>query len=114
MNQAIQGASNGVSFIVYLPFRPQVREVARKLFFEVIEEMSHEPDFISASVHEDMNDSNIIVVYETWSCSREHFIENHLTKAYRLAYEEQLPALLSGARRIEFLHRLAVYESAPK
>lgn len=114
MTNTSETIGDGVSFIVYLPFRPEVRDHARALLFKIIEEMSHEPDFVGTSVHEDMNDSNVIVNYETWSCSREHFITNHLTKAYRLAYEQSLPALLSGPRRIEFLRRLAVYDAPRK
>jgi quinol monooxygenase YgiN len=98
-----------VSFIVYLPTRPEAREKMRKVLFDVVETMAKEPDFINTWVHEDLNDPNMIVNYETWACSREHFIEHHLKKPYRQAYEKALPELLSGERRLVFLKGIGAY-----
>lgn len=95
--------SETVSFIVYLPTRPQARERMREMLFDVVRTMAREPDFINTWVHEDLDDPDTIVNYETWACSREHFIAHHLNKPYRLAYEKALPEMLSGERRIVFL-----------
>lgn len=62
--------SETVSFIVYLPTRPEARERMRKMLFEVVGTMAKEPDFINTWVHEDLNDPDMIVNYETWACSR--------------------------------------------
>jgi quinol monooxygenase YgiN len=74
--------------------------------------MAQEPDFVNTWVHEDRNDPDTIVLYETWSCSEAHFLAHHLTKPYRQDYEAQLPHLLSRARTIEFLTPLRSVVSA--
>jgi quinol monooxygenase YgiN len=94
---------------VYLPTKPEAREQMRKMLFDVLDNMAGEPDFINTWAHEDLNDPNTIVNYETWACSREYFIEHHLSKPYRQAYEAALPNLLSGERRIVFLKGIRAY-----
>lgn len=106
----MSGAS--VSFVVYLPTRPEARQQMRDMMFAVLDAMSKEPDFVHTWAHEDMNDPDLLINYETWACSREDFIERHLKKPYRQAYEAALPAMLSGGRRIVFLKNLRGYPSA--
>ena len=101
--------SDTVSFIVHLPAKPEVRGQMRKMLFEVLDAMAKEPDFINTWVHEDLNDPDTLVLYENWACSREYFIEHHLNKPYRQAYEAALPDLLSRERRIEFLRGIRSY-----
>lgn len=96
-----------VSFVVYIPLKPEARERGRALILRVLQAMSSEPDFVRTWMHEDMADPNVIVNYETWACSREHFLQHHLQREYRLEYELALPEMLSGERRIVFLRELA-------
>jgi quinol monooxygenase YgiN len=103
-----------VSFLVHLPTKPEQRERMRGMLMNVLDTMAREPDFISTWVHEDMNAPDTLVLYETWACSREHFMAHHLTKPYRQAYEAALPELLSGERRIEFLTGLKAYPARLK
>ena len=103
-----------VSFIVHLPTRPEAREEMRAMLFEVLDAMATEVDFVSTWAHEDLSDPDTIVLYETWACSREHFLAHHLAKPYRQAYEAVLPRLLSGERRIEFLKEIRAYPDASK
>lgn len=99
----------GVSFIVYLPTRPEQRERMRKMMFDVFKAMTAEPDFVHAWIHEDLNDPDMIVNYETWDCSREYFLEHHLKRPYRQAFEAAVPELLSSERRIVFLKTVRAY-----
>jgi quinol monooxygenase YgiN len=98
-----------LSFVVHLPIRPSQRDRARKMVFDIIETMSREPDFVNTWVHEDMAARDTLVNYETWACSREEFIQRHLAKPYRQAFEAALPKLLTGERRIAFLQPLLAY-----
>ncbi len=101
--------SDSVSFIVHLPTKPKHRVRMRTMLIDVLNAMSREPDFVNTWVHEDLNDPDTLVLYETWACSREFFIAHHLAKNYRQAYEAALPELLSSERRIEFLKGLQAY-----
>ncbi len=101
--------SDTVSFIVHLPTKPEQRDRMRAMLMNVLDTMAREPDFINTWVHEDLNDPDTLVLYETWACSREHFIAHHLAKPYRREYEAALPELLSAERRIDFLTVLKAY-----
>ncbi|WP_280152055.1 antibiotic biosynthesis monooxygenase [Piscinibacter sp. XHJ-5] len=98
-----------VSFVVYIPIKRSAKVHGRKMLLDVIAAMSSEPDFVNTWVHQQMDDEDTIVVYETWACSREHFLAHHLKKPYRQAYEAALPDLLSAERRIIFLEQIAAY-----
>ena len=98
-----------VSFIVQLPTKAEQRDRMRAMLIDVLDTMAHEPDFINAWVHEELNDPDTLVVYETWACSRDYFIVHHLAKPYRQEYEAALPELLSAERRINFPTVLKAY-----
>lgn len=104
-------ASETVAFVVRLPARPEKREQMRAMLFDVVDNMAKEPDFINTWVHEDQAEPDTIVLYETWACSREAFLAEHLNKPYRQAYEAALPELLAGERTITFLTELRAYPS---
>lgn len=101
-----------VAFLVYLPVKSQARERMRQMMFEVLEAMSSEPDFINTWSHEDLDDPDLIVNYETWACTREEFLSRHLAKPYRQSLEAALLEMLSAPRRLVFLKPLR--EFVPK
>jgi quinol monooxygenase YgiN len=92
-----------LSFIVHLPARvgrlPELEAGVR----QVLHAMSAEPDFVHCVLHRSQGAPDTLVVYETWRCSREHFLATHLGRDYRAGFEAQLPELLEGERRVEFL-----------
>jgi len=89
--------------VVFLPVKPEARETFRKMLSEIGEHIAREPNFVSALIHEDMDDPDTIVLYETWVGGREDLLEQ-LTRPYRQAYEAALPAMMKSERRIVFLH----------
>ncbi|MFB9261960.1 putative quinol monooxygenase [Bradyrhizobium erythrophlei] len=102
--------SDSVAIVVILPVKAEARDRFRKMLFAVVEAMVKEPDFVNTWVHEDLNDPDTLVLYETWACSSEHLLEHHLKKPYRQAYEAALPEMLKAERRIVFLKpAMAVY-----
>lgn len=101
--------SESVAFVVRLTAKPETSARLRELLTHVVDTMSAEPDFINTWVHEDLNDPHTVILYETWACSREFFIEHHLQKSYRLAYEAVLPDLLAKERTIDFMKIIASY-----
>ncbi|KQV86259.1 oxidoreductase [Massilia sp. Root351] len=101
--------SDQTAFIVRLTAKPEVRERFRAELFNVVNRMAQEPDFINTWVHEDANDRNTFVLYETWGCSRDFFLGTHLAKDYRVQYEALLPELLAKERTIDFLDIVASY-----
>ncbi|MDP3812177.1 MAG: hypothetical protein Q8Q78_14330 [Hydrogenophaga sp.] len=104
-----KSVTEGVSFIVYLPTRPEQRERLRGMVFDIFQAMSSEPDFVHAWIHEDLADPHMVINYETWACTREFFLENHLKRPYRQAFESAIPTLLSAERRLVFLKTIRSY-----
>jgi quinol monooxygenase YgiN len=98
-----------VAFVVYLPMKPDQKARGRAMLMEVVTAMSREPDFINTWVHEKQDEPDVVVLYETWACSKDEFISHHLSKPYRTDYEASLAEILSGARQIEFLTPLAAF-----
>lgn len=96
-----------VAFIVHLPFKPDRTAQGRQMVMDIVRAMSREPEFINAWVNEMQDEPDTLVLYETWACSRDDFIDRQLSKPYRADYEVLLPELLSGERQIVFLTPLA-------
>lgn len=92
-----------LAFIVHLPGHPGQGTQLEAQVRRVLVAMSAEPDFVHCTLHRSQEMPDTLVVYETWRCSRAHFLAEHLAKAYRRDFEQALPAMLAGPRRIEFL-----------
>lgn len=105
--------SDQISFIVRLPGKPEAREELEARLFEVLDAMAREPDFVNTFCSRDLNDPDTIVLFETWACSRDYFLEHHLNKPYRTAYEAVLPGLLAGERTIDFVTPIRSYPGRP-
>lgn len=95
--------SESIAFVVHLPGKPEHRAELESRLHAVLEAMSAEPDFVNTFLHRAQDDPDTLVLYETWSCSREYFLQHHLARPYRQAYEAALPALLKAERQITFL-----------
>jgi quinol monooxygenase YgiN len=98
-----------LSFVVHLPGKPEHRKELEQHLFGVLDPMAKEPNFVNAWAHGSLEDPDTIVLYETWACSREHFINHHLKASYRQEYEAALPRLLARERSVEFLSPLRSY-----
>ncbi|MEM5428791.1 putative quinol monooxygenase [Cupriavidus oxalaticus] len=105
--------TQNISFIVHLPGKPEHREELEARLLTVLDAMSEEPDFINTYLHRSAEDDDTLVLYETWACSREHFLSHHLSRPYRQSYEAALPGLLKAQRTIEFLTPVREYLKRP-
>jgi len=99
-----------VSFVVHLPLKPEHREAFEPQLIAVLEQMSEEPDFIDARLHRSQDDPDTYVVYETWACTREHFVDYHLKRPYRRRFEAALSQRLRRLRTVEFLGPVRSFE----
>lgn len=96
-----------LSFIVHLPARPEHYAALEAGVRQVLTDMSHEADFLDCTLHRSQTAPDTLVVYESWRCTREHFLQHHLPRHYRADFERALPDRLAGERRIEFLDDVA-------
>jgi quinol monooxygenase YgiN len=84
-------SQNRLTFIVHLPAKPERYADLEAGVRQVLTDMSREPDFLNCTLHRSQNDPNTLVVYETWSCDREYFLQHHLPRHYRAEFERELP-----------------------
>jgi len=89
--------------LVFLPVKPEARDEFRQKLSQIGEQIAKEPQFVSAAIHEDMDDPDTLILYETWNATREELVETQLTRPYRKEYEAALGDLLKSERRILFL-----------
>lgn len=93
-----------IAFIVRLPARHEHVQQLEQGMLAILDAMAGEPDFVSSYLHQPPDDPDTFVLYEVWACSREHFLQHHLGKPYRQAYEAALPRWLREERSIQFLN----------
>ena len=89
-------------FLVFLPVKPEARDEFRNKLSEIGEHIAKEPEFVSASIHEDMDDPDTLILREVWLGSRDDLMEQ-LNKPYRTEYEASLSDSLKAERSIVFL-----------
>jgi quinol monooxygenase YgiN len=76
--------------IVRLGVEKSVRNVVRDNLIELFERIKDESTFVKATLHEDLEDPEQLLVYEVWRESRESFMVNQISKPYRINYEKVL------------------------
>ena len=92
-----------VTFLVELEAKPDTRETFERLLLDVLRHVSAEKDFELCHVHRSQDNPNLYVLHETWSCTKDHFLEHYLKAPYKKEYEEAVPSLLARPMSIQFL-----------
>jgi quinol monooxygenase YgiN len=100
--------SKGISFYVNFHIKEEHVDSWKRAALEVLNAMSLEDTFISAYLSRDANDPTHFTLFERWSePSMEAFMKNQLQgKAYREAYEKQLPEWTKSPRTFTQLEPL--------
>ena len=103
-----------LGFIVHFDFKPGWEEErARQGYVDFIETMRQEPTFVNFFRLEHRANSNRVVLYETWNCSKEYFLEIEMKRPYREVYERILPRLVTTPRQMQMDWRLVRSQSQP-
>lgn len=108
------GEGNLFGFIVRFNFKPGWEEErTRQGYVDFIATMIQEPTFVNFFRLEDRTQPNRVVLYETWNCSKEYFLEVEMKRPYRETYERILPSLVRTPREMQLDWRLVRSESHP-
>ncbi len=75
--------------------------------------MRHEPTFLNAVLHQDLEDPCRLMLYETWA-DHTDLVDVQVHRPYRRAYMDALPALLAEPRGIELWRPLRADFAGPK
>ena len=103
-----------LGFIVYFDFKSGWdQERAKQGPADFIDTMRQEPTFVNFFRMQDRANPNRVVLYETWNCSKEYFLEVEMKRPYREGYERILPSLVTRPREMQMDWRLVRSESRP-
>jgi quinol monooxygenase YgiN len=94
-----------VRFYVNAASKPLFQEKLK----EVFEHIRHEHTFVNASLQEDIEHPEQLLVYELWQETRESFLKNQMTKSYRSAFERAI-LNLKVVRTPQWLKPLATWK----
>jgi quinol monooxygenase YgiN len=101
-----------LGFIVHFDFKPGwEQEWAKQGSVGFIDTMRQESTFVNFFRLADRTNPNRVVIYETWNCSKEYFIEIEMKRPYREVYERILPSLVTTPREMQLDWRLIRSES---
>jgi quinol monooxygenase YgiN len=105
---------NLFGFIVRFDFKSGWEEEAKKQgLVDFIDIMIQEPTLVNFFRLQDRANPNRFVLYETWNCSKEYFLEVEMKRPYRAAYERILPDLVRTPREMQLDWRLVRSDSHP-
>lgn len=100
--------SQQITCVVYFPIKPGSKAQFSKHIFDMLDLMALESDFLCASLYEDVNEPETMVLLESWKCLGNEFLQEE-SQSYRTSFESILPSLLSGPKRTKFLHEVRAY-----
>ena len=85
--------SSQLALIVKLRVPENGKNLLRASLIQLFGIMKGEPTFVTATLHDDLDDPALLVVYEVWQETRESFLANQMSKPYRADYEKVIVAL---------------------
>jgi quinol monooxygenase YgiN len=62
----------------------------KKILIDLFNTISHEPNFVNATLHEGIGKPEEFLVYETWNDTVEHFLAMQMKQPYAVAFEQML------------------------
>jgi quinol monooxygenase YgiN len=95
-----------IGFIVHFHLKPESIEQWLNTSQEVVTAMAVEPTFVNFFRLQDRTNPSRFVLYETWNCTKDVFLNVEMKRPYRAGYERQVPSLVVDPRRMEFQWQL--------
>jgi len=93
-------------FFVYIQTKPGLQDEYRAKVEFVVDQMSGAPTFLNYFFLQDESDPTKFALYETWSGTKEEFMDGEMKRSYRHEYEAALPRLLAKPREVRADWRL--------
>ncbi|GAB7129033.1 hypothetical protein JCM19000A_35410 [Silvimonas sp. JCM 19000] len=94
--------NNTIVLLIRFETRPGQRDLFVERLASLVKTMSHETDFVNAVLHTNLDEPDVVVIYETWRGTRETWLQQELPRPYRLSYENEL-AQLVASRTVQWL-----------
>jgi quinol monooxygenase YgiN len=100
-----------ITYVIKFTVRAERRDAFLTLLNGVLDAMRHEPMFHEAVLHQDPEDANRFMLYETWE-DHEDVLKVQLQRPYRKEWHDALPTLLTAEREIAIWQPLRADHSA--
>ena len=88
-----------VTYVIRFTVRPEQRSRFLALLDGVLDAMRHEPMFHEAILHQDPDDENHLMLYETWE-DHDDVLTVQLQRPYREAFHAALDEVLAAPHDI--------------
>ena len=88
-----------VTYVIRFTVRPEQRSRFLALLDGVLDAMRHEPMFHEAILHQDPDDENHLMLYETWE-DHDDVLTVQLQRPFREAFHAALDEVLAAPRDI--------------
>lgn len=62
----------------------------KQILIDLFNNISHEPNFVNATLHEGIGKPEEFLVYETWNDTIGHFLAVQMKQPYAVAFEQKL------------------------
>lgn len=95
--------------IVRFPVKPERAEDFQTAFNGLLNGLRQEPTFIEARVHQDLDDPDVVVFYETYREDRQSFLNRVPQQPWFQEFLDKLPNLLTRERDVFWNERTEVY-----
>jgi quinol monooxygenase YgiN len=99
---AQRGAASDGHWVLCVTFsiKPELAGEFVELVSRVLDDMRHEENFVATTLCRDPATPGRFFLFETWK-SRERFVTEDLTRAYRRPYEARLAEIQQGERSFQ-------------
>lgn len=104
---------NKIGFIVHFQFKPDALASVGDVGQRLSEEMVKEPSFVNYFQLQDETDPTKFVLYETWTDSKEEFMNVQMKRPFRKEWEEILPQVSTKPREMQMYWNLIKSEAKP-
>ena len=94
-----------VVLVIGLKLKQGMRDAFMALLEPVLDAMRHEASFVNAILHEDPDDPQSLMLYETWSDYTD-LVEVQVKQPYREEYSRRLEEFLAEPRTVAIWRRL--------
>jgi len=83
-----------ISLFVRIRAKAGKRDECEALLERLFEQSRLEPSFVTAAVHRDAMEHDVLAIYETWNESRDSFLEHAPQRAYFAKCQQNLEPLV--------------------
>lgn len=100
--------NNITTIYVRFPVKADKHKEFETELSQLLKGLQQQETFIEARIHRDLDEPNVIVLYESYAESRESFLNRVPNQSWFKAFLDKLPSLLENERQVFWHERLEI------